>query len=241
MYAGNIIGNYIMILVSLSTGKVIANPVAEMLSGPSFWINTIVVAVIGPIIEEIIFRKLILDRTHIWGEKTAMVFSALIFALLHGNLYQFFYAFGMGLIFAYIYIRTGRIRYTIALHMFINGFFGVFANWVISKVPLELLETLADSEYIESIYASEEAMTEFINQLMPHMPGLALYCFYAFAIFFMTLGGFVLYLIYRKKLTLKKSAFELPRGYVCGPVYGAPGVMITITLGVILVALNLIA
>jgi len=241
LYVGNIIGTYLMAFVSLATGKEIANPVAEMLSGSSFWINALVVAVIAPIVEELIFRKLILDRIHVWGEKTAIVFSALLFGIFHGNFYQFFYAFALGLLFAYIYIRTGRIRYTIALHMFINGFFGVFANWVISKVPLELLETLADSEYIESLYASEEAMTAFIEQLMPHLPGLALYCFYAFALFFMALGGFVVYLIFRKKLILKKSAFELPRGYICGPVYGAPGVMVAITLGVILIALNLIA
>ena len=241
LYAGNLIGNFLMAFVSIATGKEMANPVADMLSGSSFWINALMVAVLAPIFEELIFRKLILDRIHVWGEKTAIVFSALLFGIFHGNFYQFFYAFGIGLVFAYIYIRTGRLRYTIALHMFINGFFGVFANWVISKVPLELMEKMADQKFIESIYASEEALLEFAEQLTPHLLGLGLYFLYAFALFFMAIGGVVVYLIYRKRFILNKSECELPRGYICGQVYGAPGVMVAITLGIILIALNLIA
>ena len=241
LYAGNVIGNFLMTFVSLTTGKEIANPVEEMLSGSSFWINALVVAVIAPIVEELIFRKLILDRTRIWGEKTAIVFSALLFGIFHGNFYQFFYAFALGLLFAYIYIRTGRIRYTIALHMFINGFFGVFASWVVSMLPMEFLEKLMDTEYLESVMASEEAMTEFMNSIVLNLPGLMLYGFYTFALMFMAICGLIFFLVYRKKLFLKKAECEIPRGYICGPVYGAVGVMVAITLGIVLIALNLVA
>ena len=56
-----------------------------------------------------------------YGEKTAIVFSALAFALFHMNLFQFFYAFGLGLIFGYVYTRTSRLRYSVLMHMLIDS------------------------------------------------------------------------------------------------------------------------
>ena len=70
------------------------------------------------ILEEFIFRKMVIDRIWQYGEKIAVVTSALIFALFHINLFQFFYALGIGLIFAYVYLRTGKLRYTIIMHAF---------------------------------------------------------------------------------------------------------------------------
>ena len=49
--------------------------------------------------------------------------SALLFALYHANLEQFFYAFLLGLLLAYVYYRTGLLRVSVALHMVLN-FFG---------------------------------------------------------------------------------------------------------------------
>ena len=79
-----------------------------------------VVVIIGPIFEELIFRKHLLDRLVKYGELPAAVASALLFALYHGNFSQFFYAFFVGLIFAYIYVKTGNIKYSIVLHMAVN-------------------------------------------------------------------------------------------------------------------------
>ena len=74
----------------------------------------------APIFEELACRKLLLDRIHPYGEGYAMVVSGLLFALIHGNSRQFFLAFLLGLLFALVYLRTGHIGYTIALHAIIN-------------------------------------------------------------------------------------------------------------------------
>ena len=76
--------------------------------------------VIAPILEELIFRKLILDRIRNYGEKTAIVFSALCFGLFHGNLTQFLYAFMIGLFLGYVYCKTGKVLYTMIMHALVN-------------------------------------------------------------------------------------------------------------------------
>lgn len=77
--------------------------------------------VIGPILEELIFRKLMLDRTRAYGEKTAIIFSAICFGLFHGNLTQFLYAACVGLFLGYVYCKTGKVLHTMIMHMLLNG------------------------------------------------------------------------------------------------------------------------
>jgi len=78
-------------------------------------------AVIGaPVFEELACRKLLLDRLRGFGEAPAAFVTALLFGLFHGNSGQFFLAFNVGLIFAIVYLKTGRVIYTMALHACIN-------------------------------------------------------------------------------------------------------------------------
>lgn len=112
-------------LSELLSGGNAENYVSDLMDNPGpFTIFGVVV--FGPIAEEIIFRKLVIDRTVQYGEKTAIVFSSVLFGVMHGNFYQLFYAFAIGLVFAYVYARSGKIRYTIALHMIFNLVCGVF-------------------------------------------------------------------------------------------------------------------
>ena len=66
------------------------------------------------------FRKQLIDHTRKYGEKTAILLSGLAFGLFHMNLFQFFYAFLLGVMFGYIYMRTSKLRYSTAMHMIIN-------------------------------------------------------------------------------------------------------------------------
>lgn len=77
--------------------------------------------VIGPILEELVFRKLMIDRTRHYGEKTAIIFSAVCFGLFHGNLTQFLYAGVVGLFLGYVYCKTGKVLNTMIMHMLLNG------------------------------------------------------------------------------------------------------------------------
>ena len=107
---GVLVGNFPSFVVPLGDSGLGWNSIP-------LWIVAIVVA---PIFEELIFRKLVLDRVAKFGENPAILCSALIFGLAHRNAAQFFLAFLLGLLFARIYLRTGRIVYTMLLHFLIN-------------------------------------------------------------------------------------------------------------------------
>ena len=81
-----------------------------------------IVVLIGPLLEELMFRKLMIDRLHDYGESNAILFSALCFGLFHGNLAQFLYAFGVGLFLGYVYCRTRRVTVTFLMHSLLNAF-----------------------------------------------------------------------------------------------------------------------
>ena len=120
MWIGNLIGLTITSLLSSTMQSDITNPVQELINSAGIWFNLIIISIAAPIFEEILFRKLLIDRTIKYGAKVSIILSAVIFALFHGNLNQFFYALLMGGFFAYVYIKTGRIIYTMILHGIIN-------------------------------------------------------------------------------------------------------------------------
>ena len=48
-----------------------------------------------------------------------------------------FYAFLLGLVFGYVYLRTGKLRYSIILHMLINFMGSVLAPEILGSLDLE--------------------------------------------------------------------------------------------------------
>ncbi|PWB87551.1 CPBP family intramembrane glutamic endopeptidase [Methanobrevibacter thaueri] len=134
MWIGNLIGLAITSLLSSTMQSDITNPVQELINSADIWFNLIIISLLAPIFEEILFRKLLIDRTIKYGAKVSIILSAVIFALFHGNLNQFFYALLMGGFFAYVYIKTGRIIYTIILHSIINLMGSVVSLFVANSV-----------------------------------------------------------------------------------------------------------
>ena len=127
MWIGNIIGLVITAALGNTLTNEIVNPIEELIQNSSIYINLIIISIIAPIFEELFFRKLLIDRTIKYGATLSILLSAFVFALFHGNLNQFFYAFLLGAFFAYVYTKTGKIIYTIILHAFVN-FYGSVAS-----------------------------------------------------------------------------------------------------------------
>src|SRR5699024_11308753 len=80
-------------------------------------------AILGPILEEIIFRKILFgylnEKFNVW---IAAVVSSLIFGLVHMEMQTLIVYMVMALVFAYIYLRTKRIIIPILVHVSINAF-----------------------------------------------------------------------------------------------------------------------
>lgn len=96
------------------------NPVDMLTEGVPTWLIIVVTVIIVPILEEFVFRKLILDRLSVYGNIFAIIMSAALFGLYHGNFYQLFYAFMLGLIAGYVTVKGGSWLWGVALHIFVN-------------------------------------------------------------------------------------------------------------------------
>lgn len=87
----------------------------------SFPFTIVNIAIFGPILEEILTKKIILDtlrkRTNVY---IACLITSLIFALLHMELANLIpYTLG-ALVYAFLYVKTNRLIVPIVAHMTIN-------------------------------------------------------------------------------------------------------------------------
>lgn len=79
------------------------------------------IAVIPAVVEELLFRRTVCRSLGVYGKGTAIVVSALLFALMHTNIEQLLYTFVAGMMLAWIYIETENIIYPMLLHFINNG------------------------------------------------------------------------------------------------------------------------
>ncbi len=127
MTVGSLVSNILSNAYYSIWGYPLTNSVSEMISDSPIWVIAVVAVIIGPIFEELIFRKLLMDKLGMYGDRIAIIVSAVAFGLFHGNLFQLFYATLLGALLAYVYSKTGNILYPIAIHMLTNLFGSVLA------------------------------------------------------------------------------------------------------------------
>ena len=96
-------------------------PTAAVLSGGLLWQQLLVIGLLAPLAEELIFRGLVFGRLreelHFWP---AAVLSALLFAGFHGNIVQGVYAFWGGLLMARSYETYHSIKAPFTIHAVSN-------------------------------------------------------------------------------------------------------------------------
>ena len=115
----------------------------------NFLINFLSVCIFAPFFEEWLCRGMILrgllnyERKGKDGEKVrgmkpvwAIVISAAIFAIIHANPWQAIAAFSLGVLFGYVYYRTGSIWLTMLMH-FTNNFFALVLSNIEGLAEME--------------------------------------------------------------------------------------------------------
>jgi len=180
---GNLIGRGLDLLISRMTGIGSGDPLNALVTETPLWLLAPVTVLVAPVMEELCFRKLLLDRMRTIDKPTAMLYSALAFGLMHGNLQQFFYAFGVGLILAGIYLRTGRLWYCILVHMLVNFMGSVVVMLLYNGVNL----------------------SDPFSDLLPLL-GLSIYCLFLAAV---TIAGIVLLIRNRDFFRLRDETDRL--------------------------------
>ncbi|SHG14793.1 CPBP family intramembrane glutamic endopeptidase [Ornithinibacillus halophilus] len=95
---------------------------------------------IAPILEEIIFRKIIFGSLHKhMNFFFAALLSAFIFGIIHGEMEHILRYAATGFVFAFLYVKTKRILVPIIVHMALNSF-AVLIQYGLSPEDLERMQ-----------------------------------------------------------------------------------------------------
>jgi len=107
----------------------------------------LMVAVTAPILEEILFRGVILKALlKKYAPYKAILLSAIAFGIFHLNPWQFLYATVLGLWLGYIYWKTRSLFYPILIHMLLNGTAFVAAQFLDMETTEGMAEQLAGKD-----------------------------------------------------------------------------------------------
>ena len=227
MYIGNIVGTGLSSVIGNFFGKTSNNNLAELIMNTDMVGTIIFVVIFGPIMEEVVFRKILIDRTVKYGERNAMFLSALLFGLFHMNLFQFFYAFGIGLIFAYIYIKSRKIGYSITFHMIINFMGSVVAIQVANNFNEDVVTKL------------QSGNPELVAAALT--PGIILSTIYSLVIIVIFFVGLALLIAGRKEMKLDVDGAPFTRKEEKGLVYGNVGMAFFIASCLVMMVLTTMA
>lgn len=220
LYAGTYICNFIGIIlttiISLFKQSAVSNVMVEVTGSIHPLVNFLIVVIFAPILEELLFRKTLVDKTVKYGEGVAVVLSGLLFALFHGNLNQFAYTLFMGCFFGFIYVKTKNIIYPIILHIIVN-FMGSFMSSIMLKI--------SGLSELEAALLTTTSQTESMSVIAEHAVGLIIFFGYALCLIGLVIAGIVLFIVNRKKFRLNPGEVTIEKGkrfvtVICNPGMG---------------------
>lgn len=96
----------------------------------------IYISFLGPIAEELLFRGIVLRTLKPWGKQAAIIISALVFGLFHGNVVQIPFAFAVGVVLGYVAVEHS-IWWAIVLHIINNFVIGDLLTRLTQLLPEE--------------------------------------------------------------------------------------------------------
>lgn len=84
-------------------------------------LDCISTCILAPVTEELLFRGFVLKNLSRFNIRFGIVASALLFALTHGNIPQFIFAFPVGIVLAYVAVKSNSIIPSIIIHVVVNS------------------------------------------------------------------------------------------------------------------------
>ena len=112
------IGNFFSFLIVLMSSHKGRTPVVAIYE--PLYTDIIMTVFVAPVLEEIVFRGVIMNNLKKYGIKTAIIINSIFFALSHYNTDMIIPAFFTGIIFSYVAYKYS-IEYSILIHFFINA------------------------------------------------------------------------------------------------------------------------
>ena len=137
--------DHLLALVGCCFGVVALDFCAEILDLPDMMVDIfiklgsdpwgiVLIAIIGPVAEEVLFRWGIMRHYMPGGAWRAILISALAFGIIHMNPAQVPFAAAMGVMLGILYWRSGSIAWPIALHILNNSLACAQIMWLGDKV-----------------------------------------------------------------------------------------------------------
>lgn len=199
MVVGAVLGNIVnMVFGAIFGFQIDSSALSSGIMGDSYLLLSLIATFGAPIVEEMLFRKVFIDRVRKYGDGTAILLSGILFGLFHGNFSQCFFAAGLGIFFGFIYVRTGKIQYTIAMHMTVN-FLGSFVSGLILKgIDFEGMLNLLEKGDIQAII-----------KMLPDLAPLFIFEIFEYGL---AIAGIVLLIVNRKKFKVAPPEVPLQKG-----------------------------
>ncbi len=119
-YLGNYVSNYIAAIASYFGITFTQPDFTAPEGGISFFLYFIQITIGAGLFEELLYRGVVLGALRRHGDKLAILVSAFLFALMHGNFVQMPFAFVLGIFYGYMVCRTGSIIYSVIFHALNN-------------------------------------------------------------------------------------------------------------------------
>ena len=125
--AVSLLSFFLNYLVALFTGGTLLEDTAysawSQYGGTPTWILVLVIAFLPALAEELFFRGGLLSGLEGWGQTSAILISALCFAMIHGTTANFLGPLTAGLLFGYMTVITGSVWPAVFGHCFNNVFY----------------------------------------------------------------------------------------------------------------------
>lgn len=201
LVAGSLLGSGVTSVIELMTGRETSAGGNEVLGTTSLWLALLFAGVLGPIAEEFICRKVLIDGLRRYGDGAAILASAAVFGLMHGNFAQCFYAFGLGLVFGYIYCRSGKLYLSILPHIVINCGSILMSSLVLPRL-LPLVEQLGET-------MDEAALRTWMETAQGEWPALLAMMLYAAVLYGGALLGLIFLILFYRRAYFAPSRYFL--------------------------------
>lgn len=139
----NLVATVILLVASGSLEQVVSqNPILNMPKGTlGVTLNYLWAVLIAPIFEEVFFRGALISTLKRYGNWFAVLVSAALFGLAHGNIAQMLYAFVLGLVLGMVFIKSGSVLPGILMHFAIN-FLGITISTFFSPETMGVVAIL---------------------------------------------------------------------------------------------------
>ncbi len=179
------------------------------------WIQVIVfldTCILGPVVEELLFRGVLLQGLRKHGNAFGIIFSSILFGLCHQNLGQCFSAMAFGLCAAVIAVKTDSLMPGIILHVMNNTFSSVLL------ASMELVDITQLTDLYRNMLQDPSKLTEYaaelnrlIGQFVPVIVSSSVMGLFRMACLLFTLATGYKFYIKKKGRVFASSAYSKSR------------------------------